>query len=73
MKTKQETLTIATSLFQEKMGLNLNEVVVLENDKFKLKMELIVISRASMLLELTQEQHGIIADLIEFIQIDNQL
>jgi len=68
---KKELYNKFRELFLTQMGLELSEVLVLENDKFILKMDLLSISMASLSLKLSKDEHSDIAKFLELIRDDN--
>jgi len=61
---KKELYNKFRELFLTQMGLELSEVLVLENDKFILKMDLLSISMASLSLKLSKDEHSDIAKFL---------
>lgn len=69
--TKAELFLLFQNKFKEQLGLELSDVVVLQDDKFVLKMELMALSIGSMKLQLSNEEHGFMSSFLSQIQEDN--
>lgn len=68
--TKSELFLLFQAKFKEQLGLELSDVVVLQEGKFVLKMELMALSIGSMKLQLSNEEHGFMASFLTQIQDD---
>ena len=61
------------NIFSEQLGLELSDILTIVNYKFKLKGQpLMAISMASMSLDLTKDEHRLMAEFIELIQNDGR-
>ena len=69
--TKAELFLLFQNKFKEQLGLELSDVVVLQDDKFVLKMELMALSIGSLKLQLSNEEHGFMSSFLTHIKNDN--
>jgi hypothetical protein len=68
---KQELLDLFTAKFKEQLGLELSDVVSLENDKFCLKMEMMALSIGSLKLDLTDDEHDQMSEFLTMVKDEN--
>ena len=69
--TKQELLDLMTTKFKDQMNLDLGDILTLETGMFVITPDNnLGLSMASMSLELSPEEHGLMGDMLQHIQDD---
>jgi hypothetical protein len=71
MKTREELFQFADDAFREQMGLDLSEILKIENGRFSITSDnRLGLSMGSLQLDLDRDGHGNIASLLEKINED---
>lgn len=58
-------------MYEEQLGLDISEVLVVENGKYKLLMEMLALSMSSLALDMTAADHHRMGVFLEEIIADN--
>lgn len=67
---KQELYNKFEEVFRNQLDLELKDVLDVVNDKYVLKHELMAITMASLSLQMSCEDHGLMAEFLEMISSD---
>lgn len=71
---KTELMQFANTHFKDQMGLELSDILTLENDKFSITSDnKLGLSMASIRLDLSDDEHGIMADFLTAVSDDNSI
>lgn len=68
---KEAEVKFFGDMYEEQMGLDISEVLVVEDGKYKLLMDMMALSMSSLKLEMTEQEHHRMYTFLQDIMSDD--